>query len=163
MSLFAHLAAPAVPVPVADAGAAYHAALLGSEPLPVLFAAIADELFAVAGSDNAAAFLHQVGRRMAAAWPVAGAETLEALEEKMNGLLLSSRWGWVRLAEVESGIRIRHGALPVSPGENATPAVAALLEGLYTLWMHQAGGGEHLQARRSGADGSGGVELVYGR
>ncbi len=161
MSLFAHLAAPAVPV--ADAGAAYHVALLGSEPLPVLFAAIADELFAVAGPDNAAAFLNQVGRRMAAARPVAGAETLEALEEKMNGLLLSNRWGWVRLAEVEAGIRIRHGALPVSPGETATPAAAAVLEGLYTLWMHQAGGGEHLLARHSGADGAGCVELIYGR
>lgn len=161
MSLFANLAAPAVSV--GDAGATYHAALLGSEPLPAFFAAVADELFAVAGPDNAAAFLYQVGRRMAAARPVAGAETLEALEAAMNGLLLSSRWGWVRLAEVEAGIRIRHGALPVSPGETATPAVAAVLEGLYTLWMHQAGGGEHLQARRSGTDGSGGVELVYGR
>ncbi|MCW0182165.1 cellulose biosynthesis protein BcsD [Zavarzinia sp.] len=161
MSLFANLAAPAVPVD--DAGAIYHAALLGSEPLPGFFAAVADELFAVAGNDNAAAFLNQVGRRMAAARPVAGAETLEVLEEAMNGLLLSNRWGWVRLAEVEAGIRIRHGALPVSPGEAASPAAAALLEGLYTLWMQQAGGGEHLQARRSGADESGCVELLYGR
>lgn len=161
MSLFASLAAPAAPV--GDAGAAYHAALLGSEPLPGFFAAVADELYAVAGPDNAAAFLRQAGRRMAAALPLAGVETLEALEAAMNAQLVAVHWGWVRLAEVEAGIRIRHGALPLLPGAAATPAALALLEGLYTLWMQQAGGGEHLQARRSGADEIGCVELIYGR
>ena len=161
MSLFASLATPAAPSD--DIEAAYHAAVLGAAPLPGFFAAVADELFAVAAADNAAAFLRQVGRRMAAAMPVTGADTLQALEAAINARLFAVRWGWVHLREVEAGISIRHGALPVPPGPTSTPGVAALLEGLYSLWLQQAGGAEHLQARRTGAGEAGCVELLYGR
>ncbi|PWR21159.1 cellulose biosynthesis protein BcsD [Zavarzinia aquatilis] len=161
MSLFASLTTPA---PVAEDGdAAYRAALLAAEALPGFFTAVADELFAVAGADNAAAFLRQVGRRMAAAMPLTGAETLQALEAAINAKLLAARWGWVQLGEVEAGIRIRHGALPLLPGPASTPGAAALLEGLYSCWLQQAGGGEHLHARRTGAGEAGCVELLYGR
>lgn len=163
MSLFANVPTSPAPSVAEDAEAAYRSALLAATPLPGFFEALVDELFAVAAADNAASFLRQVGRRMAGALTLPASETLEALAAAMNGRLLAARWGWVELAEVENGIRIRHGALPVAGTGASAQGVAALLEGLYSAWLAQAGGGEHLQARYRAVVEGGQIELLYGR
>ncbi|MDD3800399.1 MAG: cellulose biosynthesis protein BcsD, partial [Novosphingobium sp.] len=112
---------------------------------------------------DAAAFLRLVGAHMAREMNLAAVETLEALEAAMNTQLTPRRWGWVKLTEVEAGIRIRHGGLPFHLSSAAGQAAAALLEGLYGHWLSHAGGGADLKARHTGAGTGEAIELVYGR
>ncbi|MCF4166140.1 hypothetical protein L2U69_10840 [Zavarzinia compransoris] len=164
MSMFARPAAPATATSdVTDPESLYALALRTEGPLPLFLDAVVEELFAMASGDDAAAFLRLVGGHMARGMSLEAVETLEALEGLMNAALTARRWGWVRLSEVEAGIRIRHGGLPVRPSSTTGQAMAALLEGLYGHWLEHAGGSADLKARHTGTLGGETVELVYGR
>ncbi|PWR20490.1 cellulose biosynthesis protein BcsD [Zavarzinia compransoris] len=159
MILPGRAAAPAAEGPEAR----YRDALFTEGALDPFFAALADEVLVLAGTEDAVAFMRQVGRRLASVMPLGPCDTLEALETAANQALRGRRWGWVRLAEVEAGIRISHGALPVVVTIRTQSALAALLEGLYSTWMHRAGGADHLQARHIAPGEAGTIDLLYGR
>lgn len=162
MSMFARPAAPTA-TDTADPESRYNLALRADGPLAPFLDGVIEELFGMASGEDAAAFLRLVGGHMARGMSLDTVETLEALEGLMNAALTAKRWGWVRLAEVEAGIRIRHGGLPVRPSSATGQAMAALLEGLYGHWLQHAGGGADLKARHTGTLGGETVELVYGR
>jgi hypothetical protein len=107
-------------------------------------------------------FLETLGKRMARSLPLRRCDSLEELEEEINGVLEGIDWGWVRIREDPSGyIEIVHGAYPLVPQDEArrtwfTPA----LEGLYTEWMRAQGGDETCAARLAEAPSEIGRALI---
>ena len=144
--------------------ARYRETLFTEGALDPFFAALVEELLTLAGTDDAVTFMRQVGRRLAGIMPLHPSETLEGLEAAANQVLLAQRFGWVRLAAVDAGVQICHGALPIRATPRSVNAAGGLLEGLYSAWLNMAGGASHLQARRVSSDGgSGTFELLYSR
>jgi hypothetical protein len=91
--------------------------------------------------------LRETGERLAAAWPLDAAETLEGLEHRMNEALAGARWGHValRLDAQDRTLRFLHGAAPCIPlATDPTGAwIGPVLEGLYAAWLSaQPGGNE---------------------
>jgi hypothetical protein len=127
---------------------AYHRAGQCSPQWRAFLAALITELNSGAEGDEVRNFLRQVGKRLAAANPLPKVETLEELQAAMNRLWLAMDWGWVRLAAAPDGVRIVHGAYPDALGaaekgdEDGEPwpaAWAAVLEGVYTVWLKAQG------------------------
>jgi hypothetical protein len=85
------------------------------------------------------ALLRSLGGHFAATMPLPAAETLAALESRMNDALAAAAWGQVALDldERENALRITHSGAPcVSAPEDEDGAwIGAVLEGLYSAWL----------------------------
>lgn len=92
------------------------------------------------------ALLRETGAQLAAAWPLGAADTLDALEHRMNDALATARWGQVRLELDTQDRRLRflHAAAPCVPtAEDPAGAwIGPVLEGLYAAWLGAQPGGE---------------------
>jgi hypothetical protein len=98
------------------------------------------------------ALLRAVGERLAAAMPLAPAETLAVLEVRMNEALAAAAWGHVRLHldPQDRALHFAHSAAPcISTRDDEAGAwLGSVLEGLYATWLSaQPGGGEAGLAR----------------
>jgi hypothetical protein len=96
--------------------------------------------------------LRETGERLAAAWPLDAAETLDGLEQRMNEVLAAARWGHVtlHLDAQDRTLRFLHGAAPCIPVASDPDGawLGLVLEGLYAAWLSaQPGGGEAGAAR----------------
>lgn len=106
---------------------------------------IFDELLNSAGKEGASGFLQHIGGRIATELPIGECDTLESLEQVMNGILSQLDWGQVTIMAENQKIRIRHIACPV-PGSSperisaSLLAMSTVLEGLYKTWLQQQGG-----------------------
>jgi len=98
------------------------------------------------------ALLRDAGERLAAAWPLQPADTLDGLEQRMNEALAAARWGHValQLDAADRTLRFVHGAAPcvAAAGDPDGAWMGPVLEGLYAAWLSaQPGGGEAGAAR----------------
>ncbi|MFZ6678241.1 cellulose biosynthesis protein BcsD [Undibacterium sp. Tian12W] len=87
------------------------------------------------------AFMHQLGRTMAAGFHVDDGSSLQALEACMNKVWSEMNWGWVELVEEADALVVAHHASPlkVAFGEQALEWSPALLEGVYAQWFDGLG------------------------
>lgn len=106
------------------------------------------ELFTHAEEEDAHGFMSQLGQRMAAELVLGVCETLKDLEAAMNGHWSDLDWGWCQLIEDDRAVLIRHAAWPMPDQSDVhwPAAIAALLEGVYTVWFRGQGGDENLRA-----------------
>lgn len=119
------------------------------------------ELFTHAEDEDARGFMFQLGQRMASELVLGECETLADLEAAMNRHWSHLDWGWCRLTEADRAIVIRHAAWPMpDKADTHWPiAIAALLEGVYSVWFRDQGGDADLQAK-SVPDATAGVAGV---
>ena len=103
--------------------------------------ALAEEIDSLASPSDRDAMLRSMGRRMARMAPLPAVDVLEALEIEMNDALQLLGWGSVqlRLHVTDRALMIQHTGLPRvgSLGSPAGSWLAALLEGLYEVWLGQ--------------------------
>lgn len=93
-------------------------------------------------------FLSVLGSRMAEMVPLPPSDNLEQLEADINAVLEDIDWGWVRVAEADHFLEIRHGAYPVVPqDEKLRSWMAPVLEGLYSTWLVAQSGDRGFTAR----------------
>ncbi|MFZ6744048.1 cellulose biosynthesis protein BcsD [Undibacterium sp. JH2W] len=87
------------------------------------------------------AFMHQLGRTMAAGFNVTDGSSLQALEACMNRVWSDMNWGWVELVEEADSLVVAHHAAPlkVAFGDKALDWTPALLEGIYAQWFEGLG------------------------
>lgn len=126
-----------------------------------------DELFRSAGEHEARSFLRHIGRRLAQAFELGRHDTLQSLEAAMNGYWGALDWGYVELAERDTGIVIRHSAYPVparlADAALARASMAAVLEGVYAAWLEKQSGDGGIPLRGTAAAPGRVLELYYGR
>ena len=113
------------------------------------------------------ALLGAVGRRMADAMPLPHCDTLAELEARINDALAAADWGYCELAvdAAERRLVVLHFAAPViaSAGEATGRWVAAVLEGLYAVWLAGQPGADPSLVPQLAAYAPGSATLHYGR
>lgn len=129
--------------------------------------AVSSELFRNADTEDALAFLREVGSHMASLMPLAKVDTLEALEAAINEQWAAIDWGWVSLVATENEVLVKHGASPSfiaqAAGSDWTRSCAAILEGIYTNWFQAQGSQAGLKAVCIAAPLNAPLEFRYGR
>jgi hypothetical protein len=87
------------------------------------------------------AFMYQMGRTMAAAFPALNGSSLQVLEDGINSHWSQIDWGWVELIEQAESLVVEHHASPlkVAFGEDALVWSSALLEGVYAQLFDNLG------------------------
>lgn len=117
-----------------------------------LLTIMVDGMVRNAGELESQPFLRQMGERLAERWPLPESETLGELEGNINRFLTLFQWGVITLHASESGIFIRHQALPVGRDDEQRMrwcnAFCTILEGLYGHWLQAQGGGDHVLLQR---------------
>ncbi|MBQ9274823.1 MAG: hypothetical protein IJ228_08420 [Succinivibrio sp.] len=96
-----------------------------------------------AQGDNNLAFLEEVGRRVAASYPLNTVKKLSELNVAFNNHLYKFNWGYVDIEDAGDSLIFRHHCMPLT-GKPDTDAVwqrsfCAVLLGLYNVWLHQSG------------------------
>ncbi len=128
--------------------------------------AISSELFRNADTEDALAFLREVGSHVATSLPLAKVETLEGLEAAINERWSEIDWGWVSLVATENEVLVKHGASPSyidhAEGSEWARGFAAVLEGLYTSWFQAQGSQPGLKAVCIAAPHGAPLEFRYG-
>lgn len=93
--------------------------------------------------------LVKLGRGFAVANPLGECAGLRALEEAMNRVWGTRRWGDVTLSDAVSQLQIVHRACPLPAALQIDPDLAGgYLEGVYGEWMRAAGAPAALQVRQ---------------
>lgn len=128
--------------------------------------AMADELFENFSAEEAWGFYRQIGLRVSQSVVLPAVTTLDELEASLNAVLAEMDWGYVSLSLAETAIAIHHRAYPGQHLEDASGhwrrAFAALLEGVYTVWLQSQGGRPEMRAtHREGASDEV-LEFSYG-
>ncbi|MFC4654485.1 MULTISPECIES: cellulose biosynthesis protein BcsD [Rheinheimera] len=127
------------------------------------------EIAQTAGEAGADSFLRQIGKRLAADYPLAQYNSIDELERSMNVVLQELQWGWLRIQVLDSSLMLKHGAFPLPSYGNEQQQrfearlFSALLEGLYQSWLLALGGKPDVQVRVKTAEAGGVFEFVYGK
>lgn len=128
---------------------------------------MAVELYGNFSAEEARGFFRQIGQRMAAEVKLPVVETLDGLEGVLNGRLSAMDWGRVKLTVEDDAIAIRHSAYPGQHLDEAASdvwrrAFAAVLEGVYTVWLQTQGGRADMEAKLRGESQADGFKFAYG-
>lgn len=110
---------------------------------------LSGELFENFAAEEACGFFRHIGIRMASQFQPAPTTTLGDLEQALNQLWQGIGWGRVQLAANDHGLVLVHRAFPGSHapvGQWWRQAFAAVLEGLYTMWLQGQGGDQAMRA-----------------
>jgi len=151
---------------VVDAELRYLAARQFSPQWRAVLLAMADELFENFSAEEAWGFYRQIGLRVSREVALPTVKTLDELEASLNTVLAELDWGFVALSLGDGAISIRHRAYPglllEDPNGHWRRAFAAILEGVYTIWLQSQGGRPEMTAthRESGSDEV--LEFSYG-
>jgi len=117
-----------------------------------LLTIMVDGMVSNAGEQESRPFLQQMGALMAAQYPLAAAQTLGELEGQINARLAEFHWGCVDIVADDSGLNLRHQALPTcdNPARQSLwcNAFCAILEGLYARWLQEQGGQAYVVVER---------------
>ncbi|WP_297196941.1 cellulose biosynthesis protein BcsD [uncultured Pluralibacter sp.] len=117
-----------------------------------LLTVMVDGMVRNAGEAESAPFLRQMGESLAQEWPLPASETVGELEANINHFLTLFKWGVVTFSPTESGIELRHQAIPVSRDPERQMrwcnAFCAILEGMYSRWLLTQGGDVRLAVTR---------------
>jgi len=128
--------------------------------------AMADELFENFSAQEAWGFYRQIGLRVSRSVALPSVKTLEELQASLNVVLAEMDWGFVSLSLADSAIAIRHRAYPGQHLEDASGnwrrAFAAMLEGVYTVWLQSQGGRPEMTAKHRESGGVDALEFSYG-
>lgn len=116
-----------------------------------LLSLLGEELGAQLGRPQLRALFRTLGRRLAAASPLAS-DSVPQMQQAINTWLLARGWGWVRIIDCEEWLALEHrcGPLRAAFGDEGLRWSAALLEGLYAGWFKAAGADERLDLRQHG-------------
>ncbi|USQ94551.1 cellulose biosynthesis protein BcsD [Caulobacter sp. RL271] len=127
---------------------------------------MADELFENFSAEEAWGFYRQIGLRVSGEVALPTVKTLEELEGSLNSALAVLDWGFVSLSLDHSAISIRHRAYPgqrvEDPSGHWRRAFAALLEGVYTIWLQGQGGRADMKATYRDTGGDDALDFSYG-
>lgn len=127
---------------------------------------MADELFENFSAEEAWGFYRQIGLRVSAEVALPTVKTLDELEGSLNAVLAQLDWGFVALSLEDSAISIRHRAYPgqrvADPSGHWRLAFAALLEGVYTVWLQGQGGRPDMKAFYRDTGGEDALDFSYG-
>jgi len=109
------------------------------------------------------AFMYQMGRTMAAAFPALDGTSLQALEDGINSYWSQINWGWVELVEQAESLIVEHHASPVKVafGTDALTWSPALLEGVYAQLFDNLGMDKSLCLTQRGDAQEDGQLFVY--
>ena len=128
--------------------------------------AMADELFENFSAEEAWGFYRQIGLRVSSEVALPSVKTLEELEGSLNAALAELDWGFVALSLDDSSISIRHRAYPGlyldNPSGHWRRAFAAILEGVYTVWLQGQGGRADMKASYRDSGGDEALDFSYG-
>ncbi|GAA0521684.1 hypothetical protein GCM10009097_44050 [Pigmentiphaga daeguensis] len=112
------------------------------------------------------ALMHRVGARFASESALADCQSLDDVQFAMSKIWMAQDWGWVTVHEHDDSLHISHHCSPLSAafGQQASPWMAAFLEGAYQRWFEQLGAGKSLSVKQAGEpDAVGCVEFRLGR
>jgi hypothetical protein len=117
-----------------------------------LLTIMVDGMVSNAGEQESRPFLQQMGAVMAAQYPLSAPQTLGELEGQINARLAQFHWGCVDIVADDSGLNLRHQALPACDDAARQSlwcnAFCAILEGLYARWLQEQGGQAHVVVQR---------------
>jgi hypothetical protein len=135
--------------------------------LPVL-RAMAAELAGTADDSDLSRLFYSIGERMAGSAEdhFQDVQTLDQLEQRLNGYWAHVNWGWVAMSEAKGGMEIIHYASPLAEafGPGNLNWTAALLEGFYQTIFKVLGAGDRMMVRRVGEAAEGmEIHLRFGR
>lgn len=114
---------------------------------------LADELNTQMPAPELRVFFRALGRRLASRLPLMPSRHLAELEQRIDEQVRTLGWGWVRLHDLGDGLELLHACTPLRQafGEASVDWTGGLLEGLHGAWMKQAGAGDALELRQTGA------------
>jgi hypothetical protein len=132
----------------------------------VILFALAAELYENFNPAEAHGFLRQLGMRIGSQTPLPAVVTIDELQDTINAALADLDWGYVTMTAEESAMVIRQCAFPghgTDDGASATwrRAFAAILEGVYVVWLREQGGGGALDVRVKDDTAVDVLELTY--
>lgn len=117
----------------------------------LLLAGMVAEIRATASDAQRNALLRAAGVRIATLAPLTGVDDLTALTVRVNDFWSRHGCGSTRFALDEDGILITHSGLPTAlgmlVGGRLEDVLRPVLEGIYSGWMRQMGGGPTLRTR----------------
>jgi len=117
-----------------------------------LLTTMVDGMVRNVGQVESQPFLRQMGEALAQQYPLPPSETVGELEANINAQLGQFNWGFIDLDASETGLSLRHQALPVSRADEQQTrwchAFCAILEGLYAGWLQGQGGEAHVVLQR---------------
>ncbi len=90
-----------------------------------LLTIMVDGMVSNAGEQESKPFLQQMGAVMAAQYPLSAPQTLGELEGQINARLAQFHWGCVDIVADDSGLNLRHQALPAC--DNAAGRVSGAM------------------------------------
>ncbi|SOE50259.1 cellulose biosynthesis protein BcsD [Orrella dioscoreae] len=95
--------------------------------------------------------LREAGQHFASQHPVQAAETVQSMQDAMNGVWTTQDWGWVDIHDLDSFLTLTHYAAPLESAFGAQNLAwsAAFLEGVYEQWFRQLGASDALHVRQS--------------
>lgn len=107
--------------------------------------------------------MHELGRTMAKQTPLAGGNTLDALQAEMNRIWQGFNWGWVEIVEEADALVVVHHLAPfkLAFGTQALGWSPALLEGVYAQWFDSLGMDPTLELNQRGEVEQDGTVFVY--
>jgi len=120
-----------------------------------------EEMRAQASGEEQRAFFGQIGRRLAAIFPLEAHGDVAMLERDANELFRRLGLGSARIAVTEGGLRISHDPGAASGATPWAAAMPAILEGVYDAWFRALGSGPRLMTTVLGQQGRI-VELRHG-
>ncbi len=151
---------------VVDTEVRYLAARQFSPQWRAVLLAMADELFENFSAEEAWGFYRQIGLRVTRDIALPTVKTLDELEASLNAALAGLDWGFVALSLEDSAISIRHRAYPGQhlddPSGHWRRAFAAILEGVYTVWLQSQGGRPEMKASFREGAAADVLEFSYG-
>ncbi len=123
--------------------------------LDIIISGIAEN----AGDGDRRHFLNLMGSHLARRFPMARAETVGDLEDRLNRLWSGFHWGYVQLRPAQDSLTLLHYAFPAAAAgareSQWITGLAAILEGAYAEWLLAQGGQSHVPLRwlQDSADG----------
>lgn len=125
-----------------EAGFEYYARQQCSTQWFAFLGAFAEEFGSQIPVAELRVLMARLGRSMAKHIQAPSGNTVEELEDSINGIWFNMDWGWVKLTEKDDGLFVEHHASPTMSafGEDALAWSPALLEGIYADWFSAIGG-----------------------
>lgn len=94
--------------------------------------------------------MYVLGRRMGQDMQPDVGGTLEQMQSAINDVWAAMNWGWASVKDVQTSLEIVHHCAPFRAafGDGGVQWAGALLEGIYSLWFEEVGGGDDLILRQ---------------
>jgi hypothetical protein len=104
--------------------------------------ALAEEFVSALPPEELATLMARIGMRFAVEHPLPASDTVQGLQDAMNGVWNALDWGAVELSQSPGGMEITHRFSPLAAafGEPHGAWATGFLQGAYQQWFDAAGG-----------------------